>query len=395
MKTVLRIIVRVLCWVAAVGVLIGLLIAVRHVFRTQKEKRQSEAANAAHEVFVPVRIAAVNRGALEETITVTGDVEALHKVKLVSKLPGWIDELRVEECDEVKKGQVIAIIDHEKIQAEVERAEAAVAVAKANIKSADVKVADALREKKRMEKLFKEGATNEQNADRAQTAYDAAVAQRELADANRKEAEAALRLAQVRRDDATVKSPITGVVSKKLLDQGNMVGKDDGIVMVVNVSSVKILADVSERYLSKLRVGETVARIAIDSLPGESFTGKVHKIYPSLDASTRSARVEIRVKNDSRRLMPGMYARVTLVLDRKADAIVAPVSAVVTNHDGMFVYILASDTARAKPVRLGIRSGDRAEIVSGLSEGEQIVVDGQNNLIDGSRVRVIAPDGTK
>lgn len=390
LSKLLRIVLRLLSWAAALAVLAGLLAGVRLVFKKEKEKKEMAAAAVKLDDPVAVRVAPVGRGDVRDEVVITGNVEADQKVNLISKVPGRVEELRVAECSPVKKGEVLAVIDHEDIAAEVARAEAAVVVAKANIKAADVAVEDAAREKTRMENLFKEGATNQQNMDRARTAYDAAVARQELAAASLQEAGAALKLARVKLDDATIRSPLTGVVSQKKVDQGNMVGRDDVIATVVDISSVKILMDVSEKHLKKLRAGETLAHVGIDSLPGESFSGKVQKIYPAIDPRTRSARLEIRVENPNGRLMPGMYARARLVLEERKGVIVAPVSAMVSGEAGAVAFILQSDAAKAVPVELGIRMGNQVEVRSGLKEGDRLVVEGQTYLEDGRKVRVVA-----
>ncbi|MEW6359479.1 MAG: efflux RND transporter periplasmic adaptor subunit [Planctomycetota bacterium] len=393
LRLIITILYRALSWLAAIGVLVGLVFLVRHVFRQEKAKREEAATKIEDRRVVPVRVAFVRRGALRETITVTGNVEALREVKLVSKLPGRIDELHVEECDAVTQGDVIAVIDHEQVEADLAQAEAAVSVANASIKTADVQLADALREKERMQKLFQEGAANEQAVDRATTAHDTAAAQLALVKAKLQEAEAGMRAAKVRLDDATVEAPISGIVSKKHLDQGNVVGKEDGIVTIVDVSTVKIMSDVSERYLSKIQVGRTKAQVAIDSLPGESFEGTLHKIHPALDERTRAADVEIRVANPKHRLMPGMYARVTLVLEERLNALIVPLVAVIREDGDARAFTLKADVATARPVRLGLRSEDQVEVMSGLKEGDTVVIEGQNNLTDGCPVQVIRNKG--
>ncbi|MBN2565278.1 MAG: efflux RND transporter periplasmic adaptor subunit, partial [Candidatus Eisenbacteria bacterium] len=119
----------------------------------------------------------------------------------------------------------------------------------------------------------------------------------------------------------------------------------------------------------------------------------VSKIYPSLDQRTRSARVEIRVENPTRRLMPGMYARVQLVLAERKNVLAVPVSSVVLSDEAMQAFVVDLRVAKAVKVRLGIRSGSEVEVLSGLADGDKLVVEGQSNLKDGDQVDVVPSEG--
>jgi len=186
-------------------------------------------------------------------------------------------------------------------------------------------------------------------------------------------------------------SPCSGVVSKRNYDNGDLYNGQTPVLVVEKTSPVKILINVNEQYYSQVKVGMPIENIALDAYPGETFQGKVSIVYPSLDATTRTFPVEVRITNNDQRVRPGMFARVTLNFGTK-NRVMLPDQSVIkqTGSGEQYVYVLNADnTVTHKTVTLGRRLGAEYEAVSGVNDGETVVIFGQQLLNDGHKVNVI------
>jgi RND family efflux transporter MFP subunit len=261
----------------------------------------------------------IQRKTLERIEAITGNVKAFAEVNVVSKVTGRLESLRLpnnkllEEGDEVKKGDVIAIIEHSALEAAVQQSRAAIEVAKASHERAKVNLEDSEREKKRWESVYERGATSEQQRDQAVMAYKRGLADLALSKSQIEQAQAALFQADVNLKEATIATPTSGTISQKFVDEGNMVGLGTPLVKISQIDTVKVVADVSERHLPFIVQGKTPVRIVSDSLPNQEFRGTVFMVGVVLDAHTRTGQIEIRVPNPERRLRPGMFTRMNIV----------------------------------------------------------------------------------
>jgi membrane fusion protein (multidrug efflux system) len=361
-----------------IAALILVLFIIRFVF-LRKSADKPEAKT------VPVEIEAVSTGSIEETMELTGWIKANQVVDIASKVPGRVESLSVisdegipvniEEGVEVKKGQQLASIDHEIYLAEV-------AAAKANLQAAEVETADAEREKKRMVALYEGGSATEQAKDKAETSAEAAKARLSSAKAN-------LELAEINLRESAITSPIDGIVIAKHIDVGNLIKTGDRIVTVADMKTVKVIVAASEGYSKQILVG-TPVRINVDALPEKVFTSEVYSVYPALDEETHTIQIEIRMDNNESLLKPGMFARVTLITERKDDVIVISKDVVLGGRiDEPYVYVVEDGTAHKRFVKIGIKQADKCEITDGLRTSEMLVVNGMNYLTDGIKVKVV------
>src|SRR5262245_40592047 len=193
---------------------------------------------------------------LESTLQISGNLVPQTRVAVVAKLPGTLSSIRVDIGDRVRTGQVIATLDRREIDAQVDAAEAAVNVATAGVEAAEAALASAVLERDRAQNLFDRGAVPKQRLDAAETARRSTAAQRDLAKATHAQAEAALRRAREVQRDATLTSPIDGVIVERHYDAGSLVGPgDDPVVVVADLRVMKLEAGVSELEAGRLRVG--------------------------------------------------------------------------------------------------------------------------------------------
>jgi len=351
----------------------------------------------AEQRVVPVEVQKVSTDSIRNKIELTGWMEANEVVDIKSKVSGRIESLRaviaagsgmisdnfvpVEEGLVVSKGQQLAVIDHDMYLAQV-------ASAKAAVKAAEVELADAEREKKRIVTLYEAGSVTEQNKDKAVTAA-------ELAAARLDSAKATLELAQVDLRESTITSPIDGTVTKKYIDQGNLVRPGDPIVRVADMKTIKIIVAVAEKHADEVAVG-TPAEIRVDALPGKVFDAQVYSVHPALDQQTHTIQVEIRLKNQELLLKPGMFARVMLITQRKDNIVVIPRDVMLGGKiDRYYVYVVENGIARKRFVAPGITEAAKCEITDGLKPGEMLVINGMNFLADGIGVEVVRIEDIK
>jgi len=188
-------------------------------------------------------------------------------------------------------------------------------------------------------------------------------------------------------EKAPVESPIKGTIGRFYCDIGQNVTTQTPIALVVDMEKVEIVLDIPEKYLPRVRAGET-AYIKLDAYPGESFLGKVTKVSPVLDLDTRTAPIEISVDNPYHRLSSGMFAEVSLVIQEHKGVPVILKEALMGRGDDSYVYIVENDRAAQRKVKLGLRQGPYYEVTEGLNPGELVVIMGQQRLYDGASVVV-------
>ena len=325
---------------------------------------------------------------LESTLQVSGNLAPQTRVAIVAKLPGTLSRMSVQVGDRVRQGQTVATLDRREIDAQVDAASAAVNVTRAGLESAEAALANAVLEQERSKNLFEKGALPRQRLDAADTAVRASTAQRDLAKANVAQAEAALRRAGEVQRDTTLTSPINGVIVERNYDAGSFVGPGEKpVVVVADLSIMKLEAGVSELEAGRLRVGMP-ARIVAQALPNEVFEGRLANIAPEVDPRNRHFAVEVRTANRGN-LLSGMYGTATIPLQRAAQAVAVPRDAVTTRGGKRVALKIDGAVIQEVPVVEGLTSGTLIEISSGLKSGDTIVSDARRDVAAGSKVNPV------
>jgi multidrug efflux pump subunit AcrA (membrane-fusion protein) len=188
-------------------------------------------------------------------------------------------------------------------------------------------------------------------------------------------------------EKAPVESPLAGIVGRVYVDIGENVTAQTPIALVVDMDKVKIDLDIPEKYLPKVSKGQE-AQIGVDAYPEEEFSGRVAKISPVVDLTTRSAPIEITVDNPQHRLKSGMFAKVRLILKEYKNVPVILKEAVMGKEPDLYVYMVKDNQAILQKVTLGLRQGPYFEVQEGLKEGDLIVIMGQQRLRDNAQVSV-------
>ena len=325
------------------------------------EKANSDAEEEA-KPLVKTELVSSREVVQEGVYTATVEPELINNIS--SSTPNRIKEIFVDEGMRVSKGQKLAVLD----DVNTTSYELQVANAKANLENVKINYDRAV-------ELLKIGGGTQQNVDQMQLQYT--NAQNTLANAER-----ALRNI---RENTILTSPISGVVTARNYDPGDMTGALP-ILTVARVQPVKIIINVSESELSHIKKGMP-AVVRFDTYGDEEFTGHITMVSPTVDAASRTFGVEITVPNPDDRILPGMFGRVTLNLGT-AEHVVVPDVAVVKqpgsgNH---YVYVYKDGKVTYNKVELGQRLGNAYELLSGVNDGDEVVVYGQSRLADGIEV---------
>lgn len=300
-----------------------------------------------------VKLADVTERPVEQIQEYTATVEAQVKNNIAPSTPVRIDRILVEVGDRVSKGQKLVEMDA------------------ASLKQARLQLDNQEVEFKRMDELYKVGGTSKSEWDASKTALDVQkTAYKNLL------------------ENTSLISPISGVITARNYDNGDMYSGGDPVLTVEQITPVKLFINVSENYFPKVKAGTPVS-VKLDVYGEEEFTGKVSLVYPTIDAATRTFPVEITLANQNQKVRPGMFARVILdfgVLNH----VVVPDRAIVkqAGSGDRYVYVYKDGKVSYNKVELGRRLGQEYELISGVDNHSQVVVAGQVRLNNGAQVQV-------
>ncbi len=320
---------------------------------------------------VAVEVEKVLRSALLERVRGVGTVLAVKDVKVSSETAGRVMKVAVEVGDYVEQGQLLAQIDDELKIAAVDQARAQAIASESFAKKA-------LRDAERADSLY----VTKDVSDAEREAYRSAA---RSAEAQRQSAIAGYKVAERQLEDTRIKSPISGYVASKHIERGELVDHGKEVANIVDLSSVKIRLSTPEEDISKLRLGQRAA-ITVDAHPGDTLTGEVYSIGSKAESPTgHTYPVDVLLRNRGV-LKSGMFARVEIEAGGAGDALTVSKQALLNEDTNPLVYVADGRLAKATPVKLGIKSGNRVQILAGLSQSALVVSFGQNKLKDGSPI---------
>lgn len=309
---------------------------------------------------VAVEAAKVVATPLSEQVTAIGTLLSDEAVTVSSEIPGRLKEIHFQEGQPVEKGAPLFTLDD--------------SVYRAHLADAEAKLKLAEQTHQRASQLFKNKYATAQAVDEATSSLAVNTATVELA--------------RVQLDKARIVAPFSGIVGLRHVSAGEYITSGQALVNLEAIDPVKADFRVPERFLPAIRVGQTI-RIKVDAYPEDVFEGKVYAIDPRLDVAGRSLLVRALVPNKDRRLRPGLFARVTVLLQLKEDALSVPEQAIVPQGDAQYVFKIVNGKVMLTKVVTGTRREGRVEIVDGLSVGDEVVTAGQLKIRDGSAVSIV------
>lgn len=315
-----------------------------------KTAEQPQAA----EVRLPnVTIMAASYKDVPQSDVYTANVEAYAKNNIAPQSPSRIQKIYVEVGDFVRAGQIVAKMDE------------------VSLNQSKLSMANDSLEYSRIKKLYEQGGVSKSDFDAMELKYNVTRSQY-----------------QNLQENTILRSPVSGVITARNYDQGDMYGGSP-IYVVEQITPVKLYVGISEMDYTRVKKNDIVTLTA-DALPGKTFTGRIARIYPTIDAATHTFTAEVNVANSDRLLRPGMYARVTVNFGSNHSIVVPDDCVVKQQGSGVrSVFVLQNDdTVKEIVVTLGRHFGTEYEILSGIAEGDKVVVKGQASLKNGSKVNV-------
>lgn len=307
---------------------------------------------------MPVEVADVVSGRVTDRFHAVGTLEANETVKMVTEINAVVREMPFAEGQSVAMGALIARLEDSDLKAEAARTRALREQARTN--------------HDRVQQLFDQQAASKQELDDAASALKVAEANDALADT---------RLAKAR-----LRSPLSGVVGRRMVSPGAYLSVGQQITEVASVDVMKMAFSAPERYLPDLRRGAQV-EVTTTAYPGVVFAGTISVVDPILDPAARTVQVEARIPNRGRKLRPGMSADVTATLGERPNALTVPDEAIFAEGDQSYVYVVSdSNTVTRQAVVLGTRDSMRAEVTQGLKAGNKVVSAGYQKLFEGAKV---------
>jgi len=332
-----------------------------------------------------VELGAVKRADMAEHMTVVGNLIGAATVEAVPKVAGRLESISVRLGDRVRRGQMMAKIEDRELLEQVRQAQASYEVSAATIRQREADLRLAQTNLDRSKNLYERQLIPKQTFDDTEARYQAAAAQLDLAKAQHSQADARLDELKINVANTVITSPVNGFIGKRTLDPGAWVTPNSALLSVVDISLVRLVANIIEKDLRRISAGQR-ADVEVDAFPSETFRGRIARISPVLDPATRTAQIEVEIENAQFRLKPGMYARVNFTVEQRSNTLVVPANALVDVQGTRGVFQPNGETAKFKPVKVGLSDEKLVEVSEGLAEGDRIVTTGAAALREGDKI---------
>lgn len=307
----------------------------------------------------------------------SGTAEPVERARLSTKIMGWVEEIRFEEGDAFKKGDVLVRLRSQDLEAKRAQAEAAISAATVHFQNMETNL-------KRIENLFAKKAATQKELDDMRSAYAAAKAQKIQAEKMKVEVDEILKYSNIR-------APFSGIVGRKMVQEGDMANPGMPLLEIENPQKMKIVAKVPENEVGRLQVGMPVwVHVGASQLgtDGKNIRGKLDKIVPAADPMSRQFDIHVLVDNSDGGIKSGMFARVA-VGHEASSALLVPGQAIFKRGQLEGVYVVDAEMkAHLRWIRSGSAYEDQIEVLSGLNPGERVVIEGMSQLADGQSVEV-------
>jgi membrane fusion protein, multidrug efflux system len=374
-------------------------------------KPETAQARSRDAVAKPVRVEAVRQDSVRRAVDVVGTLAAVDQVTLSSETEGKVSRVLADLGDRVKAGQVIIQLDNEKQQYTLDQQQAALARALAQYGAPDPehlpeieKTPDAQRANSdlvqatqafdRANELFKRTLISQQALDDARAAlqskraiYNSALQNGKNLRASIQASQATMNLAGRQLRDTLIRAPFDGFVEKRLVNLGELVKAQMPVMSIVRLDPLKVIAEIPEKMAPWIGAGQTV-ELQVDAYQGRKFPGKVSRISPGVNTSTRAFPFEALVPNTDTVLKPGTFARVHIESGKTDDVLTLPFAALQYRYGVNRVFVVNGDKLAMRELTVGERVGDRIEVTAGVKAGERVAISDVDTLADGALVSV-------
>jgi len=312
--------------------------------------------------ILPVETVSIEPALLEEKIMVNGSIRADEEAELRGELSGKVIKINFIEGKMVEEGEVLLKINDSELQAEKTKLNYEIELAE------ETEV--------RQKELLKQGVTSQDIYDQTLNRLNTLLAQREFVEA--------------KLSKTVVRAPFTGIVGLKYISEGAYLTPNSRIASIQKINPVKIDFSVPEKYASLVRTGSPI-HYTIEG-KDSTYKGEVYAVEPRIDTRTRTLPIRAISSNLEGDIIPGSFAKVTLVIQEIENALLVPSQAIIPGLSGSIVYVLRDNKAHAVSIKTGLRTNNAVQAVSGLKAGDQVIYTGILQLRDGLEVRVIEKD---
>jgi len=330
---------------------------------------------------VPVEIMTIKNQTLPQKVEAVGRITPNRQLTITSQVPGIIARYAANQGDLVKRDQLLVQIDP--IDYELAYEEAL-----ANLTAVKAQVYSATKAFERSKNLLPREVISQDNHEKAEAAYKAAMAQQERA-------QVGVKVAQERLKKTKIYAPFSGVIAMRYIETGQMIGAGVPLMSLVDLNSVRVQINLTEQDYIRIKRGDK-AEVRAEAYPSLVFKGSVDRIAVSSDPGTNTFAVEVLLDNPDLVLKAGFSARVSLTTPPLTNVILIPQNVILYRDKGADVYVIdENQEAVKKSVILGMTIGDDIQVIAGLRQGDNLVVKGQNYLKEGARVVIKAEEGGK
>ena len=339
--------------------------------------------------YVKIEVVQKNK-TIRESIVQNTAIEAVDRVNLLPRVTGRLEKLNVKAGDIVRKGEIIATLEHEQQDALIGSSEAQKASARADAERAKAEMENAKTNLDRYRRLVNEGFSTQQQYDAIDTAYTSAKAAYNAALAKERQAAAEMNRVRSSRADYIIASPLDGtVLNDYSLAPGAMISPSTPLIDIADLTRLKATLKIPESKIFAVKEGMAVF-LKFDALRDKEFRGRVTRIDQYVNPSTRTSNVEIELNNQEAgmSLRPGMFGKASIIEREERGTISLPESAFRSNERGYYLFVVQEGRARAKDVSTGIREGNTIQVTSGVEPGDKVIIFGGKNLNDGDAVLV-------
>jgi len=336
-----------------------------------------------------VKVITVKRGDISVPLVAIGTIFPEYESKIGPKISGTIEIVYVDEGDTVQKGQPLVQLDQKNLLIAVRQGQAAVRVAEAQLKEAEVKGENLKKEKERLANLLKKNVISQQKYDDIDTAYSMAVTGMEVIRAQILSSRENLAMAEQNLSDTVIIAPFAGLIVERFINQGEFVSTmpPSPLFLMMNIDKVKTEIGLPEIHIARIHIGNPVD-VTVDTYPGIIFKGTVSTINPMVDPVSRAFTVKVEIPNKNHRLKPGMFARVKIYPTIHKGALIVPFKSVMKREGTTVVFVIEGTTVKLRAVTAGITNEREIEVIDGVKEGEEVVVEGHYGMADKTTVRV-------
>jgi multidrug efflux pump subunit AcrA (membrane-fusion protein) len=391
--------------------------------------KKEKVSEVVKEKGLPVEVVSAFRGEIIETIPASGTIKSENEIRVFPKAMGRIEKIYVKEGDFVKKGDVIAQIERDVLIKQIQALKTALAAAEVGYKTTQsplrkqelenldsgievAKIGLDLAEKnyKRHKNLYESGSISkamfeqaEFQYNQAKSAYENLLRQREMlvkegardvdkesAKAQIENLKAQLKQAEDALKETTVTSPITGWVSSKFFNEGEVFSASIGMPLFIIVDNKNIYLEVnlSEKEITKVRKGQKV-NITIDAIPEKKFSGLIREINPQVTSYSRATQLKIDILNKTPEIKSGMFARCEIETSKRTNSILIPKDCPKKKGEKNIVFVVKNNVAEEREIKIGLSNTENIEVLEGIEEGEKVVISGQEILKNKDRVKII------